>query len=89
MNRDDLLIELALVSQWVFLEKYGLAYRLKNGNFGMQFNDKTQIYMFLENGNFKLYTTFNYLNFSVPFYIIGYYWGILRRDKYFKISVIV
>jgi hypothetical protein len=50
MNRDDLLIELALVSQWVFLEKYGLAYRLKNGNFGMQFNDKTQIYMFLENG---------------------------------------
>jgi len=46
------------------------------------------IYMFLENGNFKLYTTFNYLNFSVPFYIIGYYWGILRRDKYFKISVI-
>lgn len=44
--------------------------------------------MFLQYGNFKLYSTFNYLIFSIPFYIIGYYWGTFRRDKYFKISVI-
>jgi len=44
--------------------------------------------MFLQYGNFKLYSTFNYLVFSIPFYIIGYFWGIFGRDKYFKISVI-
>lgn len=46
------------------------------------------VYMFLQYGNFKLYSTFNYLVFSIPFYIIGYYWGIFRRDIFFKNTII-
>lgn len=30
---------LSLVESWVLLEKYGLGYKLKNGNFGMKFKD--------------------------------------------------
>lgn len=44
--------------------------------------------MYFKYGNFKLYETFNYLFFSIPFYIIGYYWGIFSKDKFFKITVI-
>ena len=46
--KSDILLKLALVSQWVLVEKYGFGYRLKNGNFGMRFNDKTHMFTYLE-----------------------------------------
>lgn len=46
------------------------------------------ICIFFQYGNFKLYATFNYLVFSIPFYIIGYYWGIYSKIKFFRYTVI-
>jgi len=40
-----------LVESWVLLEKYGLGYKLKNGNFGMKFKDQTHMYTYVEQEN--------------------------------------
>lgn len=40
--------------------------------------------VFLEHGNFRLYEAFRYLLFSIPFYLIGYYWGLKGYDNQFK-----
>lgn len=48
MNKDSIVISLTLVQKWVMLDKYGLAYRLYNGNFGMTFKDNTHMYVFSE-----------------------------------------
>lgn len=42
------------------------------------------VYILFQYGNFKLYSTFSYLVVSIPFYIIGFYWGIYNSIKYFK-----
>lgn len=39
---------MCLVKQWVCLDKFGVAYCLNNGNFGMAFRDKTHLYMYCE-----------------------------------------
>jgi len=39
---------LALVSEWVIFEKYGLAYRFRNGNYGFSFKDKLHLFSFLD-----------------------------------------
>ena len=35
------MIKLALVSSWAYVEKYGIGYKLRNGNYGMKYKDKT------------------------------------------------
>ena len=39
---------LSLVESWALLEKYGLGYKLKNGNIGMKFRDQTHMYTYVE-----------------------------------------
>jgi hypothetical protein len=46
------------------------------------------ICIYFEYGNFKLYDTFHYLGFSIPFYIIGFYWGLSGGDKNLKYTVV-
>jgi hypothetical protein len=49
MGADWVKTKLALVSQWVQIDKYGLGYLLRNGNYGMKFKDKTHMFTYYEN----------------------------------------
>jgi serine/threonine protein kinase len=48
IRKDEILTRLCLVKQWVSLDKYGTAYCLVNGNFGIAFKDHTHMYLFSE-----------------------------------------
>ena len=37
----DIFTKLMLVSNFVVIKQYGLGYRIRNGNFGVSFKDKT------------------------------------------------
>lgn len=46
------------------------------------------ICIYFRHGNFKLDETFKYLSISIPFYIIGYYWGLNGKDVNYKNIVV-
>jgi hypothetical protein len=46
MAQESILIKLALVNHWAIIEKVGIGYRLKNGNYGIRFKDHTQLFVF-------------------------------------------
>ncbi|MBA7555114.1 hypothetical protein ES705_47767 [subsurface metagenome] len=38
------------------------------------------VFVFFKHGNFRLRAFFIYLFISIPFYMIGFYWGVKNKD---------
>ena len=47
------------------------------------------IHLAFQHGNFKLFSTLSYLITSVPFYIIGYYYGFKNKDYFISKILII